>query len=60
VTIADFDLTATAGRVMGSITANGVPLPAYIRLDRVCGGIQADDEGVFVRLLSPGTYAAPA
>jgi hypothetical protein len=58
-TTADVDLTATAGQVTGSITVNGAPLPnANIGLDTPCGGIWADQSGIFSGLLAPRTYSA--
>ena len=61
-TPADIDLTATAGRVTGSVAVNGAPLAnARIALDTQCGeyaGIWADQAGVFSRILAPRTYNA--
>lgn len=62
LTTADFDLTPTTGRVTGTITVNGAPLEGGALQFRPASGsgcwqyTQPDPNGVFSRLLLPGTY----
>ena len=59
VTTANVDLTASAGRVAGVVTVNGVPLPgAWIVLDLPCVTLVADGSGAFAGLLPPRSYSA--
>jgi len=53
------DLTASAGRVVGTIVVNGSPLP-YPRLTMpgFCGSWGSDATGHFSHFLSPGSYSA--
>jgi len=65
-TSADLDLTATAGRVTGTIHVNGAPLPGAVLQFRSgsesCNGysdaVTLDPSGTFARLLSPRSYVA--
>jgi hypothetical protein len=59
-TIADFDLTATAGRVRGTVTANGAAVPgAYVIVPGVCStATLTDGDGQFSILLPPGSHTA--
>ena len=55
---ADFELRDTAGRITGSITANGLPLRTFINLDNTCISFMGDETGRFARFLPSGTYSA--
>lgn len=52
----DFDVTSSAGRVVGSIMVDGAPVP-YASVSVQCGSIGAPG-GSFSALLAPGTYSA--
>ena len=55
----DVDISDVAGRVIGTITVNGEPLPnPYVALDGVCGRAGRDGSGTFMHYLLPGTYTA--
>ena len=66
LTTANVDLGATNGRVKGSISVNGTPLPNTEILLRMSGDTQGhcgnravtDDNGFFSRILNPQTYTA--
>jgi hypothetical protein len=58
-TVADIDLTPTAGRIVGTIHVNGSPLPyPQISIPAFCGSWQSTNDGAFAHLLPPGTYTA--
>jgi hypothetical protein len=58
LTVADFDLSATAGRIVGLVTGDGAPLAGvYVAVDGLCGSFRTDNGGVFARILPPGTYS---
>jgi hypothetical protein len=54
----NFDLTATAGKLVGSINVNGQPLQTYVTLSSNCTYMFTDQGGAFARLLAPGDYEA--
>lgn len=56
-TDADVDITATAGRVTGSVTVNGTPLPAAtFAVYPQCSTWYGSEAGEFVNYMPPGTY----
>jgi hypothetical protein len=60
-TRADFDLTDTAGAVVGAITAGGQPVARpFITMDDQYFFDYGDSSGNFAWLLPPGTYTADA
>ena len=57
--VTDFDLTSTAGRLIGRITVNGTALPhPNIQFTNACGSAASSSDGSFVTLAKPGTYTA--
>ena len=57
-TTKNFDLSTVAGRVVGTITVNGTPLPnPGVRIGSGCT-IPSDSAGVFRGYLPPGSYVA--
>ena len=58
-TVADVDLTATAGRVIGQVLVNGAPLASpRIGISGFCGTWATGGDGRFAHLLAPGSYVA--
>ena len=60
-TTADIDITATAGRLSGTITLNGVPLPRALLTvtpSFPCDEWNADSSGAFQLFYPPGDYVA--
>lgn len=53
------DITSVAGRIVGTITVNGEPLPnPIVEFEGVCGRAGRDGSGKFQHYLLPGTYTA--
>ena len=59
-TVSNYDITATAGRVLGTITINGTPLPFPTIVDQaLCGQPwSSDGSGNFENYMPVGSYTA--
>jgi hypothetical protein len=58
-TTVDFDITDTAGKVIGAITVNGSPASGLeLYIDGLCGSFGGDQDGKFAHYLPPGSYTA--
>jgi len=59
LTTANIDISATAGRVAGWVTVNGVALPSpQIAVAGLCGNWETNTDGTFLHYLAPGNYSA--
>ena len=57
-TTGNIDLSATAGRVQGTIYMNGSATTSNLSINGLCGQFQTASDGTFTHYLAPGSYTA--